>query len=233
MNNDIKKIIEKNKYRSSFYKSLKRQSKKSISKKPDKPNKTNNNTNQKFNSFLNKVLISIMILFVLLISKKDDRLSVIYKTTFRNMNIVKIEYFITHQFSGLFPPPDDEYKYVSAPVLDYTNTESYRDGVIVDLALGAPVQSSVDGRVIEFYQDDDLGKVVVIQDINNYLYHYGYLDDINVKLYQHVNIGETIGIGKSKADLDTYYYLSVTHNDEPVDVLNMVTELSSDGTMMP
>lgn len=223
MNKEIEKIIKKNQYRSKFYNDYK---KKKPKKTLDHQNKSNNSIDYNMiNKILNRVLISCIIFLVLLISKENVNLDLIYKTTFTNMNFVKVDKFITDVYGGIFPKPHDDDLYVNNTVVRLDNTITYADGVMVSTTLYSPVQSHVDGIVIKIYEDDILGKVIVIQDFNGYEYHYGYLEDISVSLYNRIKYGETIGIGKPASSLDkSEFYLSIKYEDEKLDVVQVIND---------
>lgn len=218
MNKKLQKIIKKNKYRSSFYQQYKKQD-----------NKESDNKKIKFNkylySLLNKVLISIIVLFILLISKKNQNISFIFDKTFKNMNFMQIKLFIDDKFNGIFPTTTEDYKYVDAINIDISNTISYRDGVIVEVNYAEPVASIVDGIVIRMYKDKDLGQVIVIQDRHGYEYHYGLLEDINVKIYSSVEYGQIIGMGRLNESLNCEYYLAIKDGRENLNVIEVINNL--------
>lgn len=216
MNKDVKYIIRKNKYRSKFYHQYNKRVK---IKKPQIPKK---DKPIKIVSFTNKVLLCVILFLTLLISRNSEKLGFIYNTTFKNMNFVQIKSFVDQNFNGIFPKTDDENKYVDAIVIDLDATTTYRDGLIIETEFATPVQSCVDGIVIQMYKDEDLGKVVVIQGKNGYEYHYGYLDNIDIRLYTYVSYGETIGIGRTNESMQGEYYLEIKDGNKNLDVLQVV-----------
>lgn len=218
MNKRLKKIIEKNQYRSPFYQQYKKRKQKKLDKK------TYESLNKYLYSFLNKVLISLIILFVLLISKKSDKVSFIYDKTLKNMNFMQIKVFIDHNLNGLFPKIKDKEKYVDAVVINTDNSKYYLNGVIIETEYLEPVYSAVDGIVIRIYKDKELGQVLVIQDRNGYEYHYGFLDTIEASIYQSVNYGEILGIGRINDNLNCEYYLAIKDGKYHLDVIEVVSK---------
>ena len=217
MNKKLRKIINKNQHRSQFYHKYKRHDKDKV--KEEKPK------NKFLYSLLNKILISIIILFILLISKKHDKLSFIYDKTFKNMNFMQVKLFIDDKFNGLFPKTSDDYKYVDAVIIDLNNSQNYRESLLVETNYAEPIVSCVDGIVIRMYNDDDLGQVIVIQDSNGYEYHYGYLSDIEVNIYSSIEYGQILGLGRVNEGFNCEYYLAIKDGRENLDVIDVVNNL--------
>ncbi len=215
MNKDINNIIKKNKYRSKFYQQYSKGSKakKHVSKQTG---------SYRFNSITNKILVCVILFLVLLISKNSEKLGFIYNTTFKNMNFMQVKAFVDQNLNGIFPKTDDENKYVDAVVIELDSTSTYRDGLIIETDFSSPVQSCVDGIVIRIYKDDDLGKLIVIQDENGYEYHYGYLDNIDIGLYQSVSYGEVIGVGRNNELMQGEYYLAIKDGLKFLDALQVI-----------
>ncbi|QVK16951.1 peptidoglycan DD-metalloendopeptidase family protein [Mycoplasmatota bacterium] len=214
MNKKIQRIVKKNKYRSKFYQMYKKSKKQNLSK--------NNKDGYRLASFTNKILISICVLLLLLIARDNDKLNFVYEKTLNNMNFVKIKLFVNQKLNGIFPRTNDPNKYVGSIIIDMNNSMTYRDGMIIETAYSAPVESSVAGMVIRIYRDEDLGKVVVIQDILGREYHYGYLDTIEVGLYRSVEYGDILGLGRLTDDMNGEYYLAIKDGNEFLDVLDVV-----------
>lgn len=214
MNKKIQQIIKKNKYQSKFYQMHKKTNKHKSSK--DKKD------GFRLATFTNKVLTSVIILLVLLIAKDNNKIKFLYEETLNNMNFVQIKSFVNRNLNGIFPKTNDLNKYVGSIVIDMNNSITYRDGMIIETAYSAPVESSVAGIVIRMYRDDDLGKVVVIQDILGREYHYGYLETIEVGLYSSVEYGDILGLGRLTADMNGEYYLAIEEDNDFLDVLDVV-----------
>ncbi len=217
MNKEVEKIIRKNKHRSKFYQFYKKNNKRRINRSSEKKHQTD-----RLISFTNKVLLSVILLFVLLISRDSSKLSFIYERTFRHMNFVQIKSFVDTKLNGLFPKTDDPYKYVGSIILDINDTESYREGVLIETDYLEPVLSCVKGIVIWIYHDDELGKVIVIQDIMGREYHYGYLESIEVNLYHHVEYGDILGLGRINEEMNGEYYLAIKDGTDNLDVIQVV-----------
>jgi len=219
MNKKVKQIIQKNKYRSKFY---------HLHKKSSKP-KTHSNSENKdgknklYASFLNKLLVSVCVLLILLICKDNDKINFIYQETFRSMNFVSIKSYVNQNLNGIFPKTEDPNKYVGAIVIDMNNTTIYREGVMIETDYSAPVESSVSGIIIRIYKDNELGKVLVIQDILGREYHYGYFETIEVGLYSSVYYGDILGLGRMTEDMNGQYYLAIKDGDNYLDVLDVVS----------
>ncbi len=94
----------------------------------------------------------------------------------------------------------------------------------VDLAAesGTQVHAAADGKVYTVYDDDQMGKTVVIRHENGYTTKYASLaEDVNVLAGDTVKMGDTIGCVGTTAlmeqALGDHVHFSVTKNDEPVD----------------
>ncbi|HEY8364400.1 MAG TPA: M23 family metallopeptidase [Haloplasmataceae bacterium] len=209
MNKEVKKIIEKNKYRAPFYHLYK--------------NKSIDLKKKGLHSFLNKVLLSIIILLFLLICKNSDKLYVIYDKTFQNLNFMQIKLFLTDNFNVLFPNSDKD-KNVDAVVIDLNNSTKYHEGMLIKTNYGEPILSCVEGIVIQIYHDEDLGKVYVIQDKDGLEYHYGYLDNSDLRIYSSVNYGQIIGVGRINANYDGEYYLAIKDGKKALNIIDVINK---------
>ena len=220
MNKKIKEIIKKNQYRSKFY-----QTKRTVKKPKTKPKSKQQPffKHKSVQSFINKTLVSMVVLMVLLISHKDERLHFLYEKTLTHMNFAKIDHYITDTFGGFFPRTSDRSQYVNHSIITVNNSEPHRNGLMVHTNVFEPVQSHVSGIVIKIYEDKELGRIVVIQDRNGHEYHYGHFEDIQVRIYQRVEYGETIGMGRISSDMRSgVYFLAIKSGFEYLDVLAVI-----------
>ncbi|ERJ12772.1 peptidoglycan DD-metalloendopeptidase family protein [Haloplasma contractile] len=236
MNRDIERIKKKNKYRSKFYHEFR-------GHKPKRKNELVNNPLPKIykrehkESKLNidehflwrvtyRVLISAIILLVVLISRKQSSSVIthsVYKMYSHNINFMKIDRFITTNLGALFPIPKNDDLFVSGGYVGVDNTTDYRDGVMVSTDLFAPVSSHIEGIVTNVYTDEELGKVIEIQDINNNVYVYAGVEDVKVGIYSRIQYGEVLGIAKTSSDYNGAYYLAVRNNNNYLDVVEVIS----------
>jgi hypothetical protein len=227
MNKDIEQIIKKNKYRSNFYKTHGR----TKPSKPVLPKKQINHEHHEHEEngtsyvvkLMNRILIAAFLLVLGLVIKKDPKLTQVNDYVFSNMNLKQIDFFVTDNLGNIFPIPDKDDLYVNLPVIDLYTSTKYENGVLVSTSLYEGVSSQIDGIVMQIKKDDDLGKVIVIQDAEGREYEYGMLEDIQVSLYSRVTQGETLGLSKTRSDYEGgQFYLAIKDGNDYLDVLNVI-----------
>lgn len=236
MNRKIDQIIKKNKYRSKFYQQVKpRRTTKSITKPsvmrhdPNVKEQVNKEDNHYFNykmfmRMVNRTLIAGVVLLIGLIMKKDDRFISFNHYFYSNMNLKKIDHYMITTYGRIFPVPNSDDLYVNLPIIDLNNSTTFKDGILVVTDYGEGVYSHAEGIVIRKYQDDDLGQVIEVQDVEGYIYQYGNLSDVKVKLYSRVSVGELIGMPLQNAELDGEYYLAVSNENEYLNVYEVIQD---------
>lgn len=97
----------------------------------------------------------------------------------------------------------------------------YNPALILQADVGTTVTACADGKVIDIFENEEIGHAVTMDLGNGYHITYGQLNGINVALNSFVNIGDVIG---AVAEPTKYYiregsnlYLMLTLNDEPID----------------
>ena len=103
-------------------------------------------------------------------------------------------------------------------------TRDWRTHNGMDLAAeaGSPVHAAAAGTVYTVYEDETMGHTVVIRHQDGYVTCYSSLsEDVAVQPGDQVTLGQKIGtVGNSallESALGDHVHFSVTHNDEPVD----------------
>ena len=96
------------------------------------------------------------------------------------------------------------------------------NGVDIAAEAGTPVLAAAEGKVYTVYDDDTMGKTVVIRHDNGYTTKYASLaDEVTVEPGQAVALGEKIGTVGQSALLETalgdHLHFSVTFNDKDID----------------
>lgn len=96
----------------------------------------------------------------------------------------------------------------------------YNSALMIAAEKGSAVVASARGRVVDIFQNEEIGHAVTMELGNGYQITYGQLENINVALGSYVEPGETIA---TVAAPTKYYsvegsnlYLKVTENGSPV-----------------
>ncbi len=97
----------------------------------------------------------------------------------------------------------------------------YNPAVMISAPEGTTVSACAEGKVVNIYEDAEIGHAVTMELGDGYMLTYGQLKDINVSLNSYVNAGEAIG---SVAAPTKYFclegsnlYLKLTRDGNPVD----------------
>lgn len=95
------------------------------------------------------------------------------------------------------------------------------NALVISAKEGAAVTACAEGKVVDIFQNEEIGHAVTVELGDGYRITYGQLRDIQVALGSYVNAGDIIG---SVASPTKYYvregsnlYLKMTSGDTPVD----------------
>ena len=157
--------------------------------------------------FLIKTLIVAVIFLVSLIfvKKSDKNKEIIKKTVYKNsISFAKI-YGIYKDYLGDVVPFKNIFKnnvkLASSDKISYEKIEKEGNGYTLTVSDDYALQSLKSGIVIELKKDDKYNNLIKIQDKNGLNITYGYLNDLNVKLYDYVEKGEILGTCSKKVYL--------------------------------
>lgn len=149
--------------------------------------------------FLIKTLIVAVIFLISLIfvKKSDKNKEIIKKTVYKNsISFAKI-YGIYKDYLGDVVPFKNIFKnnvkLASSDKISYEKIEKEGNGYTLTVSDDYALQSLKSGIVIETKKDDKYNNIIKIQDKNGLNITYGYLNDLNVKLYDYVEKGEILG----------------------------------------
>ena len=149
--------------------------------------------------FLIKTLIVAVIFLISLIfvKKSDKNKEIIKKTVYKNsISFAKI-YGIYKDYLGDVVPFKNIFKnnvkLASSYKISYEKIEKEGNGYTLTVSDDYALQSLKSGIVIETKKDDKYNNIIKIQDKNGLNITYGYLNDLNVKLYDYVEKGEILG----------------------------------------
>jgi len=97
-------------------------------------------------------------------------------------------------------------------------------GVDIMLNTGTPVYSTADGIVAKTESDEEFGKFIEINHLNNYRTLYAHLSDFAVSRGDPVRKGELIGYsGESGRAYNPHVHYEVRYNGKPIDPLSIKT----------
>ena len=228
MNRELQKIIKRNQYRSKFYQYYKppKERDKGSRRTPDM-RETNDepSSERKIHlPFLYQCLLAIIFLLAGMIVKKDPKLEPVNDFVFTSINLKRIEVSLTNTLGIIFPVvvPKDDVE-VNLPVITFETTRNYKNGVIVRTELYEGIESHVEGTVIEIYRDDDLGEVIVIQDVEGNEWEFGMITDRRVNIYDRIYRGRVLGMAKTTDDYEGgEFYLAVKNRKRYLNVIDLV-----------
>ena len=97
--------------------------------------------------------------------------------------------------------------------------KDYENGVIIEIKQDEEIRSFVPGIVLNVGLDDKISNFMNIQLQNEWILTVGFLENRKVSQYQHIKIGDVLGVG-SVIDVpgtdfgeDAFYYLSLKDQD--------------------
>lgn len=168
----------------------------------------NNKENSMISKFLFQVLIKSLVVIIIFIGtliyiKKDEKnKDNIKKIVYQNsLSFAKI-YSVYKKYLGDVIPFknnfNDNTKKVSSEKITYKSIKKEGNGYILKVAEDYAVTSIKTGIIIEVKKDDKYGTLIKIQDKDGLNITYGYLDNIDVKLYDYVDKGQIIGVSNNK-----------------------------------
>lgn len=164
--------------------------------------------------FINRVLITVIVFLVALIVTKDNgNMKKLFKEKVYtdSIHFTKTKEFYNKYFGKYI---GDEKKEVSVftEKLDYSKSNVYKDGVKLTVSSNYLVPALDSGVVIYIGDNDDYGKVVVIEQVNGVDVYYGNVEAKDIKLYDYVEKGTLIG-----EVIDTNLYLAFQKEGKFVD----------------
>lgn len=164
--------------------------------------------------FINRVLITVIVFLVALIVTKDNgNMKKLFKEKVYtdSIHFTKTKEIYNKYFGKYI---GDEKKEVSVftEKLDYSKSNVYKDGVKLTVSSNYLVPALDSGVVIYIGDNDDYGKVVVIEQVNGVDVYYGNVEAKDIKLYDYVEKGTLIG-----EVIDTNLYLAFQKEGKFVD----------------
>lgn len=106
-------------------------------------------------------------------------------------------------------------------------TESFETngrGIIVKTEPRSPVEAAKAGFVFFIGEEDDIGKAVGVQHYDGGESWYGMLESIDVKLYDHIEIGTAIGTVSILEEEGTgIYYFALKQGENYIDPIDVIS----------
>ncbi len=106
-----------------------------------------------------------------------------------------------------------------------TISESFQkngQGIVIETSQEEQVKASKGGTVIEAGNKKDTGKTVVIQHADGSKTHYGFLNEIDVNVYEHVNTGKIVGTTTPSSNGDQHLYFAIQKGDDYIDPIQVI-----------
>lgn len=162
-----------------------------------------NNINNK-NSFANYIMTfiakSLLVVIIFLLSMIYVKTSDFNKKKFEklvytnNLSFAKI-YNVYKKYLGDVIPfkGDNNVKKVSNEAFIFDKVNKENNGYIFEISNSNSILALKGGIVVDKKKSKIYGNMIKIQDRNDVCITYGFLDDLNVSLYDYVSKGEIIG----------------------------------------
>lgn len=117
-----------------------------------------------------------------------------YKYVFdTNISFTQISKLYNKYFGNILEIPTYKEQSVFKEKISYKNKEKYYDGVKLEVGHDYLVQAQESGLVVFIGDKDNYGNVIIIQQVNGIDMWYGNISNVNVKLYDYVEKGSTLG----------------------------------------
>ncbi len=167
----------------------------------NKNNKKNNKNSKKYvTNLLTRSLITIILVFGVLIMVnfdkdfKSDLEKYLFKT---NYNFSSINKLYNNYFADFLKTSKDSV----AVFEEKEKTEDYKkykDGVVKQIGKNEEIKLLNGGIVVFIGEKEDYGNTVIVQQSNGTDAWYGNIKKVDVKLYDYLEKGETLGTASEK-----------------------------------
>ena len=156
-----------------------------------------------YKTFIKCLIVIILFLGALIYIKQSDAARENFKKIVYNnsLSFAKI-YNIYQKYLGDVIPFKNIYKdntkLVSEDKITYSNITKENNGYILDVMETYLVSSIKSGIIIKIEESSDYKTMITIQDKDGLNITYGFLSDLNVKLYDYVEKGEVLANANKK-----------------------------------
>ncbi len=188
----------------------------------EKLNSDNSNKSHRFMKFINKCLSAVLIgLIALIVMEYSPKFKTFMKEEVlsKNISFGFLGKLYNKYFGEILPESNtDSVVKVFNEKLSFQKIEKYLDGVNLTVDKNYLVPAINSGVVVFIGDKDNIGKVIVIEQVDKATITYGNILNTSLKLYDYVEKGSFIGEVN-----DTNLYLSVLKDNE---YLNVETYIS-------
>lgn len=151
-----------------------------------------------FTTFIKTLVVIILCLVSLIyIKQNSDNKKNFKKYVYTNsLSFAKIYSLYNKYIGDIIPFKNIKEKQIKVSNVDniiYSDIKKENNGYVLTVSDEYSVSSLKSGIVVEVRKDDKYKNILTIQDRNGLNITYGYLDNINIKLYDYVKKGELIG----------------------------------------
>ncbi len=154
-------------------------------------------------SLIKRTLLTVTLcLIVLIISNVSDKFSSLVKKevfetdfNFSKINTLYKKYFLNIKDKII---KKEETEAVSKVVEDTYKKEDYKDGVLLSVSSNYTVKALDSGLIVFIGEKEGLGNVVVMQQSNGIDVTYGYVNSLDIKVYDYIEKGTIIGSAEGK-----------------------------------
>lgn len=156
-----------------------------------------------FSVLIKSLIVIVLFLGSLIFIRQSDKNKDWFKRVVYNnsLSFAKI-YNIYNKFLGDALPFKnifkDNTKVVSNEKMTYSNVKKENKGYVLDVSGDFTLFAVKSGIVVEKKKDKKYGNVIKIQDKNGLNITYGFLTDVEIKLYDYVEKGEILGRANNK-----------------------------------
>lgn len=154
-----------------------------------------------FKGLISRILITIIFVLGSIIytnvNKNNEKLYKKYVLE-NSLSFTKINNFVSNIFGDIdiIQKPKNN----STPVfnnISYSNIESYKNGVKLNVGMNATVNVITSGIVVFNGEKDDLGNTIIIQGNDGVDIWYSNITDSEIKIYDYVESGSILGTSNS------------------------------------
>lgn len=162
------------------------------------------NTNY-LKGLIKRVLLTITtILIVLVLCNSNNKIKTLVKkyTLEENYNFSKINK-IYNKYISKFKKTKEKVSLVNnEKLLNYKTSEKYKNGVLLEVDDSTNVKMLESGLVVFIGNKNDIENVIVVQQSNGIDVMYGYVENLNIKVYDYIEKGTILGIANKKLYLE-------------------------------
>lgn len=153
-------------------------------------------------SFISKLLVSVLVTLIvlILIKSKPDFKESFYKYTYAsNISFAKFnELYKKYLGNTTIFNSSEKTETVFSEKLTYKSISDYKDGAKLEIEDNYMIPIEKSGVVVFIGEKDGYNNTVIVQRIDGVDEWYGNMEKINVKLYDYVKEGSTLGIASKE-----------------------------------